>query len=373
MKLLSALCVVAIPFMMSCQKPQKMGLISKADFSCEYNGKTVELFTLTNNNGLVCQVTNFGARLVSLWVPDKDGQFADVVLGYPTGKDFIEKEEFYFGAIIGPYGNRIGKSKFSLNGVDYQLEANDGENHLHGGSIGFHRKIWEARQIDKQNLELSLQVGDMEEGYPGNVSVKVKYQLTDRNELKIEYSGKTDKPTILNLTNHSYFNLKGAGEGTINDHQLWINADSYTPVDAGLIPTGEIAPVKGTPFDFNTPVAIGERIDADDVQLGYGKGYDHNWVLNKSEEKLTYAAKVLEPASGRILEVYTSEPGLQFYGGNFLNGAVGKGNKKYDYRTAFCLETQHFPDSPNRANFPDVTVKPGEEYYSICIYKFSSK
>ncbi|WP_461633045.1 aldose epimerase family protein [Labilibaculum euxinus] len=373
MKLLNVLCVVIIPVMMSCQKPQKKELISETDFSCDYNGKKVELFTLTNKNGLVCQLTNFGARVVSLWVPDKNGNFADVAVGYGTGKDFIDKKEYFFGGTIGRYGNRIGQAKFSLDGIEYQLEANNGENHLHGGSNGFYRQIWDVNQIDKQTLEFSLHSADMDGGYPGNVDVKVKYQFTDDNELKIEYFGTTDKLTVLNFTNHTYFNLKGAGAGTINDHQLMINADSFTPVDAGLIPTGEILPVKGTAFDFNNLTAIGERVDNDETQLTYGKGYDHNWVLNKSDEKLTLAAKVVEPSSGRILEVYTIEPGIQFYGGNFLDGVVGKGNKKYDFRTAFCLETQHFPDSPNQANFPDVTVKPGEEYYSICIYKFSSK
>lgn len=373
MKRSIVLCFLITSIMMSCQKSQKIELISKTDFSCQYNGQVAELYSLTNKNGLVCQITNFGARVVSLWVPDRHGEFADIAVGYTTGKDFIEKKEYYFGATIGRYGNRIGKAKFSVDSVEYLLQANDGENHLHGGVEGFHRRIWDANQINERTLEFSIYSSDMEEGYPGNVEVKVRYQLTESNELKIEYFGKTDKRTILNLTNHTYFNLKGAGQGTINDHQLMINADSYTPVDSGLIPTGEISSVLGTPFDFKNLTVIGERVDSENLQLEYGRGYDHNWVLNKSNEKLTYAAKVFEPNSGRILEVYTNEPGLQFYGGNFLDGVIGKENKKYDFRTAFCLETQHFPDSPNHKEFPSVEFGPDKEYYSICIYKFSSK
>ena len=364
--------LIALIFMVfSCTQEEAPVGISNEAFSYDYNGKKIELYTLKNDNGVVCQLTNFGARVVSLYAPDKNGELADVIVGYGSGKEYVEKKENFYGAVIGRYGNRIGDAKFSIDGVEYPLEKNDGENHLHGGTNGFHRQVWDAKQISDTEVDFSLVSPDMETGYPGTVTVKVKYQLTTANELKIEYFATTDKKTVLNLTNHSYFNLKDGGRTSINDHLMYLNADYYTPVDGGLIPTGELAAVAGTPFDFTNPTAIGARVEADDEQLKLGGGYDHNWVLNTKNDVATLAAKVVEPESGRVLEVYTNEPGIQFYGGNFIDGKVaGKNDIKYGFRSAFCLETQHFPDSPNKPEFPSVIVNPGDEYYSVCIYKF---
>ena len=320
---------------------------------------------------MVAQITNFGGRVVSLWVPDKNGNFDDIVTGYTTLDGYLNSSEIYYGALIGRYGNRIAKGQFTLNDTVYSLVQNNGENHLHGGTKGFNDVVWKASQPDGQTLVLTYTSPHMEEGYPGNLDVKVQYQLTNENELKIEYWATTDRPTPVNLTHHSFFNLKGDGNATINDHLLQINADFYTPVDDGLIPTGEISSVEGTPMDFRAPTVIGERVDADFDQLKYGGGYDHNWVLVPSETRLNFAARVVEPASGRTMEVYTNEPGLQFYGGNFLDGSdTGKYGKPYEFRTSFCLETQHFPDSPNQPEFPSTILEPGEEYYSVCVYKF---
>ena len=312
-----------------------------------------------------------GGKVVSLWTPDRKGHYEDIVLGYSNINDYLNSKEKYFGALIGRYGNRIANGKFSLNGKGYDLAKNNGVNHLHGGNKGFDSVVWDAKQVDGQTLELRYVSKNMEEGYPGNLTIKVVYRLTDNNELKIEYWASTDEPTVINLTHHSFFNLKGAGNGTINNHLLQINAAYYTPVDNGLIPTGEIASVENSPFNFQKIIAIGKNVDVENQQLKYGLGYDHNFVLNQKLEGLNFAAKVIEPASGRTMEVYTNEPGLQFYGGNFLNGtATGKNSKVYNYRTAFCLETQHFPDSPNKIHFPTTKLNPGEEYYSICVYKF---
>ncbi|WP_303921337.1 aldose epimerase family protein [Draconibacterium sediminis] len=369
MKYLGIMALVLMVFGCA-QKEASVGLSSE-DFAFDNNGKTIELYTLKNDNGLVCQLTNFGARVVSLYTPDKNGELADVIVGYGSGKDYVEKPENFYGAVIGRYGNRIGGAAFSIDSVEYQLQKNDGANHLHGGTNGFHRQVWNAEQLSDTEVVFSLVSPDMESAYPGTVSVKVKYQLTAANELKIEYFATTDKKTVLNLTNHSYFNLKDGGRTSINDHVMYLNADYYTPVDGGLIPTGELAAVAGTPFDFTTPTAIGERVEADDEQLKVGGGYDHNWVLNTKNDVSILAAKVVDPESGRVLEVYTNEPGIQFYGGNFINGRIaGKEDIKYDFRSAFCLETQHFPDSPNKPEFPSVIVNPGDEYYSVCIYKF---
>ncbi len=340
-------------------------------FGTLIDGKKVDLFTLQNKNGIVTQITNFGGRVVTLWVPGKDGNFEDVVLGYETIEGYLNSNEVYYGALIGRYGNRIGGGEFLLNDTVYSLAQNDGKNHLHGGIKGFNDVIFDVEQPDSRTVVLTYTSPHMEEGYPGELDVEVKYQLTEVNELRIEYKAYTDRPTPVNLTHHSFFNLKGAGEGTINDHLLQINADYYTPVNEGLIPTGEIAPVEGTPLDFREPAAIGERLGEDFEQLEFGNGYDHNWVLYEAAEGLTFAARVVEPHSGRTLEVYTNEPGLQFYGGNFLDGSdTGKYGKTYEHRSAFCLETQHFPDSPNKENFPSTILNPGEEYYSVCVYKF---
>ena len=346
-------------------------LLNKSDFETEIDGKQVQLYTLKNHSGMISEITNYGGKVVSLWTSNRKGHYEDIVLGYSNIKDYLKSKEKYFGALIGRYGNRIADGKFALNAKKYDLAQNNGLNHLHGGNKGLESVVWDAKQVDGQTLELRYISKNMEEGYPGNLNIKVVYKLTNNNELKIEYWASTDEPTVINLTHHSFFNLKGAGNGAINNHLLQINAAYYTPVDNGLIPTGEIASVENSPFDFQKMIEIGQRVDAENQQLKYGLGYDHNFVLNQKLEGLNYAAKVVEPVSGRTMEVYTNEPGLQFYGGNFLNGTeIGKNNKAYDYRTAFCLETQHFPDSPNKNNFPTTKLNPGEKYYSICIYKF---
>ncbi len=356
------------------QEKQKTNikLLNKSDFEKVIDGKQVILYTLKNSSGMVSEITNYGGKVVSLWVADRDGNYEDVVLGHSNIDEFLTAKEKYFGALIGRYGNRIGKGKFTLNGEEYTLATNNDTNHLHGGNKGYDTVVWDAKQIDNQSIELTYLSKHMEEGYPGNLTIRVLYQLTDANELKIEYWATTDQPTVVNLTHHSFFNFKGAGNGSINDHHLQINAPYYTPVDAGLIPTGTIATVEDTPMDFQKLIAIGKRVNSDFEQLQFGLGYDHNWVLNQNQEGYNYAAKVIEPTSGRTMEVYTNEPGLQFYGGNFLDGSIiGKEGKTYKHRTAFCLETQHFPDSPNNEHFPSTKLNPEEEYYSICIYKFS--
>ena len=333
----------------------------------------MQLFTIKNKNGFKALITNYGGRVVRLHVPDKKGHFDDIVLGYDKPESYLHSIEKYYGALIGRYGNRIGKAQFSIGDQTYFLEKNNGENSLHGGGKGFHNVYWKVEQPDEQTLELKYVSTDMEEGFPGNLNVRVVYCLTDDNELKIEYFASTDKPTIVNLTHHSFFNLTGDLSRTINNHILQIPAGFYTPVDEGLIPTGEVAPVDGTPFDFRKPTVIGERVEDGHKQLKFGNGYDHNWVLDvHGEDKgIRFAAKVTDPLSGRVMEVYTNEPGIQFYGGNFLNGKdVGKGDIPYRHRTAFCLETQHFPDSPNEKSFPSVLLNPGENYYSVCIYHF---
>jgi aldose 1-epimerase len=365
--------IASLLFLFSCTAPDKKEpvLIDSENFQDVVDGKKVELFTLQNENGIVVQITNYGGKVVNLWTPDKQGDFDDIVLGFETIDEYLETTEIYFGSIIGRYGNRIGGGTFVINDTTYTLAQNNNGNALHGGIKGFNNVVWDASQVDGQTLKLTYLSPDMEEGYPGNLDVTVQYKLTDDNELKIEYWATTDRPTPVNLTHHSFFNLKGAGNGNVNNHIVQINADYYTPVDEGLIPTGEIAPVEGTPMDFTEPTPIGERIDVDFEQLEFGNGYDHNWVLNQADDGLTFAAKVVEPQSGRTMEVYTNEPGIQFYGGNFLDGTVtGKEGKVYEFRSALCLETQHFPDSPNKPEFPSTILNPGEEYYSVCVYEF---
>ncbi len=342
------------------------------------DGKQVDLYTLTNKNGLVAKITNYGGIVTELWTPDRDGRLGDIVLGFDTLEEYLEKKPPYFGAIIGRYGNRIGKGRFTLDGKTYTPATNDGENHLHGGVKGFDKVVWDAepfRTNKAVGLRLRYLSKDMEEGYPGNLDTTVTYTLTNDNELRIDYKATTDKPTVVNLTNHSYFNLDGQGNGSILDQQLMINADAFTPVDSGLITTGEIRPVKGTPMDFTRPTPIGARVDDPDQQLKYGGGYDHNWVLNKKKPgEMTLAARVVGPDSGRVMEVWTEEPGVQFYCGNFLDGTlVGKDGKAYNHRYGFCLETQHFPDSPNKPSFPSVVLRPGETYETTTIHKFSVK
>lgn len=341
----------------------------KNNWEMDVNGKMAKLFTLKNTNNVIVTITNFGGKVVSLNVPDRDGKFEDVVLGYDNIEETV-KGNLYFGALIGRYGNRIAKGKFSIDGNDYTLKTNNDYNALHGGLVGYNDFVWDAKQVGNK-LILKHVDPDMHEGYPGRLDVTVVYELTDANELKITYDATTDKPTIVNLTHHSFFNLHGAGNGTILDHDLMISADRYTPIDTTMIPTGELAPVVETPFDFTKLTPIGKNIDADNQVLKNGFGFDHNWVLNNQDGTMALAAKVVEPKSGRTMEVYTTEPGLQFYAGNFLDGTdVGKGGKKYTYRTAFCLESQHYPDSPNQNNFPTTVVRPSEKYHTETIYKF---
>jgi aldose 1-epimerase len=358
----------------ACQKAAKSDIliIPTKNFDKVINGKKVSLFTLKNDRGTITQITNYGGKVVSLWVADKNGTMDDIVMGYDNIDGYLTAKEKYFGALIGRYGNRIGNGKFLLESKEYILATNNGANHLHGGDKGYDAVVWDAKLLNEQTLELKYLSKHLEEGYPGNLTIKVLYQLTNDNELKIEYWATTDQTTVVNMTHHSFFNLKGTGKGDINNHLLQINAAQYTPVDKGLIPTGVIAPVANTSFDFQQLTAIGKRINDDVEQLKFGLGYDHNWVLNKNKEGLNYAAKIIEPTSGRSLEIYTNEPGLQFYGGNFLDGTIiGKRGITYKHREAFCLETQHFPDSPNKEDFPSTILKPEEEYYSICIYKMS--
>jgi len=332
-------------------------------------GQPVELYTLTNAKGSEARIMTYGGVVVSLKVPDRSGALGDVVAGFDNLEGYLTPPP-YFGAIIGRYGNRIGGGRFSLGGMEYPLAKNDGANHLHGGMRGFDKRVWSAKPLSPQSLELSYLSKDGEEGYPGNLSATVTYTLTDAHELRIEYSATTDKETVVNLTNHSYFNL--AGEGDILGHQVMIHADRFTPVDKGLIPTGELKSVAGTPFDFLTAKTIGERIEQKDEQLIFGRGYDHNWVLNRTGSGLETAAKVTDPKSGRVMEVFTTEPGLQFYTGNFLDGTLKGKGRVYTRRSAFCMETQHFPDSPNKTAFPPTVLKPGDTYRTTTVYRFST-
>lgn len=353
----------------------KSGSIKKTSFGKTAEGQSVDLYVLTNKDGMEVAITNYGGAVVSLKVPDRKRQVADVVLGYDSLDGYVN-DKAYFGALIGRYGNRIAHGQFTLDGVTYKLAKNNGDNTLHGGTRGFNKAVWSAKDISSkaaQALQLNYLSKEGEEGYPGNLNVQVVYSLTDANELKIEYNATTDKKTVLNLTNHSYFNLAGQGNGDILGHQLMIAADRFTPVDAGLIPTGELRSVAGTPFDFRSKTAIGARINADDEQLKLGKGYDHNFVL-RGKGALGLAARAGEPNSGRVLEVWTTEPGVQFYTGNFLDGTVhGKEGKTYGFRSAFCLETQHFPDSPNHPDFPSAVLGPGQRFHSLTVYKFATE
>ncbi|HUW10251.1 MAG TPA: aldose epimerase family protein [Anaerolineae bacterium] len=349
--------------------------IERTDFGSMPDGRRVYLYRLANAHGSVAKITNYGGTVVSLTVPDRDGNPGDVVLGYDTLEEYLS-DPFYFGCIVGRYANRISGARFTLGGVEYELAQNDGENSLHGGARGFDKVLWEAQEAESQDgpaLRLQRLSPDGEEGYPGNLSVEVVYTLSQANELKIDYSATTDRPTIANLTNHSYFNLSGTASGDILDHELLIRARRFTPAGPGLIPTGELRSVKGTPMDFTEPVAIGARIEEQDRQLLAGLGYDSNWVLDDHGEGLALAATVFDPESGRVMEVHTTEPGLQFYSGNFLTEAKGKGGKLFRKRYALCLEAQHFPDSPHRPEFPSVVLRPGDTYTQTTIYKFSTR
>ncbi|MBP5364946.1 MAG: galactose mutarotase [Bacteroidales bacterium] len=387
-KVLFSSMIVAL-FFASCSKKaetteatQQIGLTAEQFGTAQVDGKDVKLFTLKNKNGMVAQVTNQGAKLVTLYAPDKDGNFADVVLGYPTAAEYAACKngtpgvgEPFFGATIGRYGNRIAGGKFTIDGVEYQTDLNEaGVKTLHGGHLGYFAVMFDANQISDSAIEFTYLSPDGEMGFPGNLNVKLVYSLEDDNSIKITYEATTDKPTVVNLTNHSFFNLAGEGAETIYDHVLKINADNITPVDELLIPTGELMPVAGTAFDFNTPRAIGDSIDANHEQIKLGGGYDHNYVISgeADENGLREIAVVKHPASGRVMTVISNEPGVQFYAGNFLNNTQkGISGKTYPRRSALCLETQHFPDSPNHDNFPSTVLRPGETYNSVCIYKFS--
>ncbi len=342
-------------------------------FQDTIDGKMTDVYILKNKNGMTAAVTNYGGRLVGFWVPDKNGKMTDVVVGLGSVQEYVTSTEPYFGATIGRYGNRIANGKFSLDGKEYTLFKNNGPNTLHGGKKGFQYVVWDANQPNDSTLELHYLSKDMEEGFPGNLDVRVTYSLTGNNELKFDYIATTDKKTVVNLTNHAFFNLNGEGSGTINNHVLQINADQYTPVDSTLIPTGKNETVQGTPFDFKNPTAIGARInDTANIQLKNGAGYDHNFVLNGTGMK--QAAIVTGDRSGIVMAINTQEPGLQFYGGNFMKSKnTFKGGAKDDFRTAFCLETQHFPDSPNQPGFPSTVLEPGKTYQTTSVYQFSVK
>jgi aldose 1-epimerase len=351
--------------------------MKKQPFGKLSDGREADLYTLTNRKGMEVAITNFGGIVVSLKVPDRTGKIDDVVLGYDSLDGYLTNKAF-FGATIGRYGNRIGHGTFVLDGKTYTLPKNDADNTLHGGPEGFNKRLWTAKDVTAKRgpaLELTYLSKDGEEGFPGNLSAKVVFTLTDENELVIDYAATTDKDTVVNLTNHSYFNLAGQGNGDILGHRLTIRGDKITAVDTTLIPTGELRPVKGTPFDFTSATAIGERINQDDPQIKIGKGYDHNWVLTSPGKSApALVAEAYEPTSGRVLQVLSTEPGVQFYSGNFLDGTIqGKGGKTYNHRFGFCLETQHFPDSPNHPNFPSTELKPGNTYATTTVFKFSTR
>jgi aldose 1-epimerase len=351
--------------------------IEKGPFG-KVDGKAVDLYTLTNSKGVEMKVTTYGCIVTSLKVPDKAGKFTDIVLGYNDVESYV-KNNPYFGAVIGRYGNRIGNAKFTLEGKEYKLVKNDGPNNLHGGVKSFDKQIWNAKEVKGNTtvgIEFTYVSKDGEEGFPGTLTAKITYTLTDDNEFKVDYVATTDKTTVCNLTHHSYFNLAGEGTGDILGHEVMLLASKFTPVDSTLIATGELKPVAGTPFDFLKPTPIGARINVENEQLKFGKGYDHNWVLDRpsGSKDLLLAATVIEPKSGRCMDVLTTEPGMQMYSGNFLDGTLtGKKGNAYKHRYGFCLESQHFPDSPNKPGFPTTELKPGQTYKTSTVYKFYSK
>ena len=352
--------------------PPQASSVQTAPFG-EVDGVPVDLFTLTNARGMEIRLTNYGGIVTHLFAPDAEGEVADVALGYDTLEEYLEDSP-YFGSLIGRYGNRIGGASFALDGETWPLAANNGPNHLHGGERGFDKVVWTAETFEepgRRGVRLSYVSPDGEEGYPGTLETEVTYALTDKNAFEIDYRATTDKATPVNLTQHTYFNLAGIGRGDILDHELTLHADRFTPVDETLIPTGELRPVEGTPFDFAEPTAIGARIDADDAQIAYGGGYDHNFALNGEPGVLKHAARVRDPVSGRAMDVHTTEPGVQFYTGNFLDGSLSGKGVSYGKRSGFCLETQHFPDSPNQDAFPSTILRPGETYASRTIYSFN--
>ena len=366
----------------ACQTPEPMpepsnvstSRVTESAFGQMPDGRAVSLYTLTNAAGMQVKITNYGGIVTSVMVPDRAGNMGDVVLGFDNLEAYLAGNPF-FGCITGRYANRIAKGQFTLNGETYELATNNGENHLHGGMVGFDKKLWDAEPVENESgvgVTMTYVSPDGEEGYPGTLTTRVTYTLTDDNGLRIDYEATTDKPTIVNLTNHSYFNLKDGGASSILEHEITIHADRFTPTDEGNIPSGELRDVTDTPFDFRTATAIGARIDADDEQITNGYGYDHNYVINREDDGLATAAEVYDATTGRLLEVLTTEPGVQFYTGNHLNGSYnGKNEASYERRSGFCLETQHYPDSPNQPDFPSPVLNPGETYQTTTIYRFS--
>ena len=350
-----------------------MNIIKEESFKGSHNGKPTALYTLKNKSGMVAQVTNYGAIIVSLFAPDKNGNFTDVVLGYDTIGEYTNGNGPYMGAVCGRCANRTGKGKFTLNNKEYTLAVNNGPNHLHGGLVGFNKVVWDVVSSSSSKVEMVYLAKDGEEGYPGNVKVTVTYSLTDDNEFRLDYLATTDKATVLNLASHSYFNLAGEGFGDVYSQELMINGNFFTPIDDTALPTGEILSVKGTPMDFTQPKAIGSSINDSYVQLKNGNGYDHNWVLNHPTGTMGLAAVAHDPKSGRVMEVHTTQPGVQFYSANWMDGEKGKGGKKYQKHTAFCLETQHFANAINTPHFPSIILNPGETYKHSCVHKFLVK
>ena len=357
-------------------EPKAEPSIAETAFGTLEDGGKVTLYTLTNASGAEARIINYGAIVVSLKVPDKQGKLQDVVLGYDDLAGYVKGKDF-FGSTVGRFGNRVGAGKFTLDKKTYQLDLNNGPNHLHGGAHGFYKKLWKAEPVkgkEGPGVKLTYVSKDGEEGYPGTVTLAVTYTLTNKNALRIDYRGTTDKPTILNPTHHSYFNLSGDANHSILDEELMIDADKTTPVGTGLIPTGKLADVAGTPMDFRKPTKIGARVDAKDEQLDLGKGYDHNWVLRNYSKKVRKVAELYDPTSGIVMQILTDQPGLQFYSGNFLNGTIhGKKGLAYQHRTALCLEAQLFPDAPNHPNFPSAVLRPGQTYTQTTLYQFSSR
>ncbi len=378
--LVSIIISVVIVLLISCGgqdgKPKSKLEITQEVFGQTESGQQVDIYTLTNTNGMQVRITNYGAIVQSLTVSDRNGKTEDVVLGYDKLENYIQ-DASYFGCVVGRFGNRISKGKFMLDNKEYTLATNNGPNHLHGGKKGFNKVVWDGKSVKNKEsvgLKLIYLSKDGEEGYPGNLNSSLVYTLTNNNELQIEYEATTDKATPVNLTHHGYFNLSGNCKSDILSHELWINANTFTPIDSTSIPTGNLPSVENTPFDFNSPTAIGVRINDENEQLKFGLGYDHNWVLNNVDGTMKLQASLYEPTSGRLMEIYTEEPGLQFYSGNFLDGSIsGKKEIIYKHRYAAVLETQHFPDSPNQPDFISTILKPGETYKTKTIYRFSTK
>jgi aldose 1-epimerase len=347
-----------------------MNLISDSSFKGMHNGKPTALYTLKNKNGLIAQITNYGATIVGIYIPDRNGILTDIVQGFDTLEEYMTGNSPYMGVICGRCANRIAKGKFTLLDKTYTLAVNNGPNHLHGGITGFSKMVWDVVHAAESAVQMQYLSMDGEEGYPGALQVKITYTLTDSNELRLDYLATTDKSTVVNLASHSYFNLAGEGTGSIYEQELMINGAFYTPTDETSVPTGEIRSVKGTPMDFTVPKKIGKDIDSDNEQLKFGAGYDHNWVLRHRTGSLGLAAVAKDPQSGRVMEIYTTQPGVQLYTANWIDGEKGKGGKKYGRRWAFCLETQHFADAVNKPHFPSTILNPGEEYRHSCIHRF---